>query len=935
MTDFSIDFTNPWLLFLLIPALLCTLIPFFRIPKKFRRTRNRVISVVLHTLAVTLCVTMLCGISFRYTVPNRENELLIVVDASDSGSERREARDDYLEGIVNVCSEDYKLGIVTFGLEPVYAAPLSYDAREVYRQYLGAAEPDTSATNIAAALEFAADRFTDPKTAKIVLLSDGFETDESALAAAELIAARGIKIDTVAFPDEAHGEIQLIDAVLPRDRVVLGQQTELTLTVESNIEEPTNVTVTLSDMGFDDEPVSFTLQEGVQTLTLPHVFQSGGMHDLLFRIQSANDFVTQNNIFQTYLDVSVFEDILILENNPGEATALTDLLSENYSVRVMNIRSDIDMLPKNAKAFCDYQQVILVNIADADLHAPGMPEEFDRALYEYVYDLGGSMLTVGGQNDVGADGNPKPHAYNREDLAGSLLQEMLPVQAIDYSPPVAVMLVIDSSGSMSSGRFEAAKSGAEETLDALNDRDYCGVMSFSTSATEEISVLPVSQKERIRDAISHLGEGEEEDESSGSGGTVFSGAIDRAGRALASLDVDRKHIILLTDGNPFDHLNETSENDENAYGKYIDWNYERGITMSVITLGMSETGSGYTQMQETAARGHGNHYNVALKEISTVGTLMQKDLAAVTLAELQENIDFSPSVGDHTSIFAGIDASAPLPALHGYYGTRVKDDDAVVVPLQYEYIPIYAAWPFGAGNVGSFMCDLSGYWSADLIYDGVGRQLIKNIAESLAPLQPPEADRMDFVWERITDNYSTRLNVFADCGEGESVRVTVTPLSDQAASYYTGNVPVVPVGNNVGFDFSIMCTGVYRILIEKIDAEGIVLSDISISQAFSYSEEYDAIREEGSGEAFLAALAESGGGAVVEDPLEIFATFEETLQKEFDPDLAFLIVTIVCILLDIAVRKFKFKWPHEIIRDKKAIRELNRTNPQGADRHAT
>ena len=105
MSDFSIGFANPWLLFLLIPALLLTLIPFLRLPKKFRRTRNRVISVVLHALCVTLCVTLIAGISFSYTVPNRENELLIVVDASDSGSEQSDTRDDYIQSILNVCGK--------------------------------------------------------------------------------------------------------------------------------------------------------------------------------------------------------------------------------------------------------------------------------------------------------------------------------------------------------------------------------------------------------------------------------------------------------------------------------------------------------------------------------------------------------------------------------------------------------------------------------------------------------------------------------------------------------------------------------------------------------------------------------------------------------------------------------------------------------------
>lgn len=39
---------------------------------------------------------------------------------------------------------------------------------------------------------------------------------------------------------------------------------------------------------------------------------------------------------------------------------------------------------------------------------------------------------------------------------------------------------------------------------------------------------------------------------------------------------------------------------------------------------------------------------------------------------------------------------------------------------------------------------------------------------------------------------------------------------------------------------------------------------------------------------------------------------------------------MVCILLDIAVRKFKFKWIHEIIRDKRTMKELNEPDRQGA-----
>ena len=155
MTDLKIVFSNPWLLFALIPALLLIFIPFFRIPKKFRGTRNRVISVTLHSLAAVLLVLLLAGMTLAFSVPNRENELLIVVDMSDSGSEQKDTRDEYIQTLINMSDDNYKVGIVTFGYDAVYAAPLAYGGQGTFRQYLAAEKPDTSATNIAGALEFA------------------------------------------------------------------------------------------------------------------------------------------------------------------------------------------------------------------------------------------------------------------------------------------------------------------------------------------------------------------------------------------------------------------------------------------------------------------------------------------------------------------------------------------------------------------------------------------------------------------------------------------------------------------------------------------------------------------------------------------------------------------------------------------------------------
>ena len=47
----------------------------------------------------------------------------------------------------------------------------------------------------------------------------------------------------------------------------------------------------------------------------------------------------------------------------------------------------------------------------------------------------------------------------------------------------------------------------------------------------------------------------------------------------------------------------------------------------------------------------------------------------------------------------------------------------------------------------------------------------------------------------------------------------------------------------------------------------------------------------------------------------IFEEIAETLHREYDPRLPFILAALILFLMDIAVRKFKFKWPHEIIRE--------------------
>ena len=234
MTDFRITFEYPWLLFLLIPALFLAFFPYFRTQKRYRRNRNRITSLVLHTIVMVLSVLVLSGINFTYQIPNTENEILLLVDLSRSSEQSKEQKDLFVEEVIAQCGSGIKLGVVTFGLDQVYAAPLSEDIEGLYSHYSKAELPNDSATDIASALEFAKNQLNSPQTAKIVLISDGLETDGSAMRVVRTLTAQGIHLDTVHFPSQREGdEVQVSSIETPDYNLSINEKFNVSVTLTS------------------------------------------------------------------------------------------------------------------------------------------------------------------------------------------------------------------------------------------------------------------------------------------------------------------------------------------------------------------------------------------------------------------------------------------------------------------------------------------------------------------------------------------------------------------------------------------------------------------------------------------------------------------------------------------------------------------------------
>lgn len=947
MSDFSIQFTYPWLLLLIIPAVGVALFLHFRINKKFRRNRNRIISLVLHCVTCVLCITVLAGIHFDYKIPNDTNEIILLVDVSQSEEQSEQTRDEFVEDVLHMGRFDgFRMGVITFGFDQSYAVPLTDDVDDIFLRYMEAPLPqDTSGTDIAAALTYASEQFTNPVTGKIVLITDGKETDEEALSVIRSVSARGISVDTAYIASDYSGrDVSVTGVEYPDYHINPGEAFELTYTLQSS--EACQAAIGIYDNGTLEGVQVVQLAAGVQSFNLDYTFDEEGLHELSFSVSAEDDVLEENNQYVSYYYLEEFNRVLIIEDtdvtgNAAQSDNFVALLEEGeYEVEVLDFADSGAAVPQEATELCRYDQVILNNVNQYD-----MPEGFIDILYSYVYEYGGGMLTVGGNDSQG-----NVHAYDQSDMYNTLLQSMLPVEIESYTPPVAVIILIDVSGSMggdlsdgNSTMLDAAREGAYACLDALSYRDYIGIMTLSDGANVVLPLTSRTQETLIERRISEI--------TTTSGGTVYTDPIRLACQTLGmQTDVAKRHLIIISDGEVgADQSEEYLAELSNAHDSY-------GLTASFVGIGMAENSSDPNyQVAEAICEATGDELTdegvySRLHCVSTAGDLanaITEDINSEEITSVNDEPFHPIRYADDERIFEGVsfiehteegddgsevveETDEMTAELGGFYGGRVRDEDYLIISGEYD-VPIYAQWQFGAGNVGSYMSDLgAGGWSDAFLADAGARQLILNIVKNLMPardIEPPEVDV-----SIQPGNFINRISVYDELEDGQIVRGTlsstdgsiVVSLNEVLTAEDRNPAAYITTSLNADNNYS-RCTlvikqlGVYTLTFEVCSADGAtVYRSYSTYHVFSYSAEYADYSEDP--RALLMQLASDGGGTVVEDlsnPDSIFSDFVTAIDITYDPRLPILITAIVLFLIDIAVRKFKFKWPHEIIKERR------------------
>ncbi len=951
MTDFKIHFSvSGWLLLLIIPLLILSFFVFFKVKKQFRRSRNRIVSLVLHCIVLVLCVFVLSGIYFTYDTANERNELVILVDASESDAAYKERVDSYVHDILTENGDLSNVAIVTFGYDQKVALEMGkHDPEKAYEKYLSAPLPDTTATDISGALTFVWDPETKtsggegdeiihyPETAKIFLVSDGLQTDRDAMSVAGRIAMDGIQIDAAHYPAVFQNDARIMSVTFPDRNFSLGETIDFSVELASSLTERARIDlVDRSDFGEKSASRSdINLSLGTQTIAFPYAFSSPGHHELQFVLTIAGDSIAENNVYYTFYDLEEYTSVLVLERYDGESEKFVSEFKkskggESAVVDVVNIKSGT--VPNKIEALVRYNEVVLVNIAHSDL-----PAGFENLLESYVKDYGGGMLTVGGlEHDesgnvvMTADGVPKAHAYDQADLNGTKLQEMLPVEAADYSPSTALAIIVDISGSMSyaaGSGLEIAIQGAMDAIDALSTRDQVGILTLEDNYEVDMAMVPMTRKSEILNTIRHLSD------RGGSGGTVYAPAIEMACQTLAAIQsAERKHILFLSDADPSDEY-EKFNSVMQKFHKNV------GINLTVITCKgqYSQASFHYKMMEDFAASNDGHAYVAEIGDVKSFSDILSQDLGAGKEFSGAVPAEYIPKIAQDTPIVDNISQSdLDQITMNGFFTTLAKGYGEVEVSLTAEYVPLYAQWKYGEGTVGSFMCDLSGYWSAQLLGNETGTKLVGNMVSGLIAKVTEIIEGDAFRISLIEDNYRTQVSIYGFDPQAESTSKLIAFVGGPDGEVQKFDLREGSLTGN-RFTFENKTQGVYEITVIKVPqtlnlyAQGISSpQDIPPSQiggtlrayrAFSYSKEYDPSLA--GGKELLIALSTREIEETA-DPTEKLVYSAEDLLGYFaevhvvkNPQLFLCIAAVVLMLLDIAARKFKIRWLHEILRTRK------------------
>jgi Mg-chelatase subunit ChlD/uncharacterized membrane protein len=535
------------------------------------------------------------------------------------------------------------------------------------------------ATDIEGGLQLALSTFPEHGARRIVLVSDGNETQGRALTEALRARERGVEIFTVPSGGSARLPVQLESVASPQ-QVFSGERFTLSLGIESSRAFSGRVWITSQGQEIASTPVD--LKAGSNSVELPAHLTDTGVSLLEVHLGAAG---IDQPLFSQAVTVR-HPRVLYIAGGEGPASALLDTLK----------RADVDVeqlpaFPIDTNSWQKWDAVLIDNYPDHPISA-----EEHNALEQYVF-TGGGLIFIAGENN--SQLSVDPHTP---------LEKILPVAGDPPPPPeepTALVLVLDKSRSMDGPKIAMVREAARASLTTLRPIDKIGVIAFDETPDWVVPLGPAADVPRISGLINSI---------NADGGTRIYPAVQMAFDAIRAEHVTRRHIILLTDGvSPPGGLPQL----------------EKAAAAEKIPVSVVGVGNDVDRqlLEELARETHGKSYFVDDPEkIPEVISGETRDLQASTVEERSVRVVRVRPV----EFTDGVDFTH-APHLLGFAKEKAKKGAETILRVDTGE-PLLVRWQYGLGRVVAFLSDARPRWSAEWVkwsaYGTLWPQMVRDVS---------------------------------------------------------------------------------------------------------------------------------------------------------------------------------------------------------------
>jgi Ca-activated chloride channel homolog len=629
---------------------------------------QRALSVLLRVAFLALLAMGLARLA--RTATTQKVCTVYVADVSDSVPDAalQDARDE-VQRALDAKPKDDLLRLVTFAKRPrvVTLADDEKKAPEIARHGPGLG----GATDIASALQLSYGLFPEGYLRRVVVLSDGVQTDGDLLAEANRARSYGVKLYTIPYRRPVPGEVAVRELRVP-DKIHEGETFDVHAQIFSSVAQNVKLVLMQGDVVNGLDGVRHVdLQPGDNDVTFKSRVAEGVQVTYSLEVSEApQDRFKENNRATAVAAIIAKPVVLYVDGNPARASYLASALAAQQ----LNVDTS-DPLPTSLREAERYDFIVL-----SDMPAERVSLTQQETIEQYVRDLGGGFLFAGGENGYGLGG-----WYH------TTIERILPVRMDAEKrrdePEVAMALVIDRSGSMTGLPLEMAKQAAKATADTLAGDDLLEVIAFDSAPTRIVRLTPAKHRARIQSDIARIQAG---------GGTEIFPALDAAYQALSSVRAKKKHVILLTDG----------QAPQGGIRDLVQAMSAEGITVTSVGLG---GGIDENLLRMISDVGGGRFYKVA--DPQSLPRIFTRETEMVSRSAAVEEY-FQPKVVSPADFLRGVDI-AGAPFLHGYVATKMKPPPAQEILESELAEPILARWHVGLGWTLAWTSDVKNLWAVE------------------------------------------------------------------------------------------------------------------------------------------------------------------------------------------------------------------------------